>query len=321
MKNLRRRLRNRAGFTMAELMIVVVLIGIIGGSLTMLLVRQQRFHRAVASVTDARSRMRDVATILPTDLRSISTVGKDILAMSLTSMQFRAFVGTSVLCEFAGAQLIDIPPKVLASGNILSAWINPPAANDVAFLYDEGPAAGNSDDSWQPYAITAVTAAANAAWCPASTGFTTAADNGASRLQITLATAPNQARVQKGAVIRFAREVRYSVYAAADGQWYVGYERCTPNVVPTLPGVCANLEVLAGPVQPGTASASTSGLYFLYYDKDGNAITLVANAAQIARIDVGIRTMSESLRKASGTGLQITGGDSLLFTVGFRNRI
>jgi len=31
--------------------------------------------------------------------------------------------------------------------------------------------------------------------------------------------------------------------------------------------------------------------------------------------------MSESLRKATGTGLDIAGGDSLLFTVGFRNRI
>ena len=111
-------------------MIVVVLIGVIGGSLTTLLVRQQRFHRAVSSVADSRSRMRDVATILPTDLRSISTVAGDVLAISLTSVQFRAFVGTAVLCDYGSALTIDIPPRVLNSGNVLSAWINPPVAGD-----------------------------------------------------------------------------------------------------------------------------------------------------------------------------------------------
>jgi prepilin-type N-terminal cleavage/methylation domain-containing protein len=322
MKIPRRTPRRRAGFTLAELMIVVVLIGVIGGALTSLLVRQQRFHRAIASVTDARARMRDVATILPTDLRSISTVDGDILALSLTSMQFRAFVGTSVVCDFAGTQVIDIPPKQLASGNVLTAWINPPAVDDIAYIYDEGPEAGNADDNWDPFSITAVSSAVNTTWCPTSTTFTTAADNGASRYQITLATAPNQARVQRGSVIRFAREVRYSIYQGADNQWYVGYERCTPNATFGLAGTCANREVLAGPVQPATNDAATSGLYFLFYDKDGGQITDVANSSQIARVDVGIRTTSESLRRAaSNTNLQITGGDSLKFTIGFRNRI
>jgi len=67
-------------------------------------------------------------------------------------MQFRAFVGTSVLCDFAGALLIDIP-RSRSRRYVLTAWINPPAANDVAFIYDEGPLAGNADDSWQPYSL------------------------------------------------------------------------------------------------------------------------------------------------------------------------
>jgi len=136
-----------------------------------------------------------------------------------------------------------------------------------------------------------------------------------------LATAPNQARVQKGRSFDLPGKSATPSITAADGQSYVGYERCTPNADPTLPGVCANREVLAGPVQPSTTSASTSGLYFLYYDKNGTAITDIANAAQIARIDVGIRTMSESLRKPPVPVLISPAVIPLLFTVGFRNRI
>jgi prepilin-type N-terminal cleavage/methylation domain-containing protein len=317
--------RRRSGFSLIELMIVVTLVAIIGTMLTLVLMRQQRFHRAVSSVTDARARMRDIATILPTDIRSISSAGSDILAIDVNSMQFRAFIGSAILCRYGGAQIIEVPPQVLASGNVLTAWINPPVPNDIAFIYDDGTEGGNADDSWGMFTITDTTSAVDATWCPAAgtPAFTQAADNDKRRYRLTLGVAPNPARVKLGAPIRFAREVRYSVYQATDGQWYVGYERCTPNVVPTLPGVCANREVLAGPVQAASGDTLTSGLFFVYYDQLGNRITNVAQANQIARISVGIRTTSESLRQATATqaGTHIAGGDSLRFTIGIRNRI
>ena len=101
--------RPRTGFTLIELLIVVSLLGIIGTMLTTIMVRQQRFHRAVMNVTDARARMRDISTIMPTDLRSISTAGGDLLVISDTSMHFRAFVGTSIMCRFQSAQVIELP--------------------------------------------------------------------------------------------------------------------------------------------------------------------------------------------------------------------
>jgi prepilin-type N-terminal cleavage/methylation domain-containing protein len=315
----------RAGFSLIELMVVITLVAIIGTMLTTLLMRQQRFHRAVASVTDARARMRDISTILPSDLRSISSAGADILAIDVTSMQFRAFIGSAVLCRYGAAEVIELPPQNLASGNVLTAWINPPEPNDIAFLYDDGLLGGNSDDSWARYTITDTTSAVDATWCPSNgtPPFTQAADNAKRRYRLTLNAAPLPTRVKIGAPIRFAREVRYSVYQGSDGQWYVGYERCTPNIVSTLPGDCAGREVLAGPVLPATNDTLTSGMFFVYYDQLGNRITNVAQANQIARISVGIRTTSESLRQATATktGTYLAGGDSLRFTIGIRNRI
>ena len=315
----------RGGFTMIELLIVVALLGIIGTMLTTILVRQQRFHRAVATVADSRARMRDVATIMPTDLRSISTAGQDLLVISDTSMQFRSFVGASVLCRYAAATVIDLPPKVLASENVLTAWINPPAPNDIAYLYDDGTQGGNADDSWQPFTIADTTSAANSTWCPSNNvpAYTTAADNTQRRYRITLAVAPNAARIRVGAPIRFAREVRYSIYQGADNQWYVGFQRCTPNIVYGQPGACGDREVLAGPVKAGTADTLTSGLFFVYYNKSGTRMTALANTDTVARVAVGIRTSAESMLKAvTQTGGRSTGGgDSLRFVVGFRNRI
>jgi prepilin-type N-terminal cleavage/methylation domain-containing protein len=316
--------RDRGGFTLIELMIVVALLGIIGAMLTTILVRQQRFHRAVANLTDSRARMRDISTIMPTDLRSVSTAGKDLLAISDTSMQFRAFVGASIMCRFSSATVVELPPKSLASGTVLTAWINPPAPNDIMYLYDDGIAGGNADDAWMPYTITDTTSATDATWCPTTTtpAYTTAADNAKRRYRMTLATAPNALQVRTGAPIRFAREVRYSIYQASDAQWYVGFQRCTPNATYGLAGACGTREVLAGPVVAGTADTLTSGLYFVYYNKAGARLTALAANDTIARVGVGIRTSSESLLKASTkTGGSMAGGDSLRFTIGFRNRI
>ena len=316
--------RRRAGFTMIELLIVVSLLGIIGTMLTTILVRQQRFHRAVINVTDSRARMRDVWTIMPTDLRSISTAGRDLLVITDTSMQFRAFVGASVLCRYAANTVIELPPKVLASGSVLSAWINPPAPNDIAYLYDDGTADGNVDDSWQPFVISDTVSSTDGNWCPTTNvpAYTTAADNSARRYRVTLATTPNQAQITVGAPIRFAREVRYSIYEATDDQWYVGYQRCTPNATYGQPGTCGDREVLAGPVKPGTADTLTSGLYFVYYNKAGTRLTSLTNTDTIARLGIGIRTSAESMLKAvTQTGGSVAGSDSLRFSVGFRNRI
>jgi prepilin-type N-terminal cleavage/methylation domain-containing protein len=319
---MRRNRTARRGFTLIEIMIAVTLLGIIGSILTMVLVRQQRFHRAVAQVTDARARMRDIATILPTDLRSISTAGKDILGISDTSIQFRAFVGSAIVCNYASTTIIDLPPQELESGNVLASWINPPQVDDIAYLYDSGTEAGNADDTWKSTRIIGVTSAADAAWCPTSRGFATADDADRIRYRIEVNEVLSPARIEIGAPIRFAREVRYSVYQASDNQWYVGFQSCTPAYGTNNPGTCGSREVLAGPVKPGTADPNTSGLYFVFRKRNGTAVTALTAADTISSVSVGIRTTAGSLLGAtSSKAASEQGGDSLYFTVGIRNRI
>jgi len=316
----RRAPRRRSGLSLIELMVVAVLLSVIGALLTGLLVRQQRFHRTVTSVTDARAHMRDIATILPTDIRSISTVGQDLITKGVNDMQFHSFIGSSVLCRYNAANQIDLPPKTLASGNVLSAWINDPAPGDIIFVYNDSTAAGNVDDAWTEYTITDTASSTDVSWCPTSSTFTTAADAGRRRYRLTLSGAPNPAQIKVGAPIRLAREVRYSVYQASDGQYYVGYQRCSDSGTPGVAGPCGTVEVLAGPVKAATTDTNTSGLYFSYYKQNG---ALATNAADtVAWISVGVRTASSSLRQATATTIAtFQGGDSLKFVIGLRNRI
>jgi prepilin-type N-terminal cleavage/methylation domain-containing protein len=322
--------RRRAGFTLIELMIVVSLLAIIGTMVTTVLVRQQRFHRAVATVTDARARMRDLATIMPTDMRGVSSAAGDILFISDTAMQFRAFIGTSIVCKYTTTDLanptkIDLPPQTLASGNVLTAWINPPAQDDLAYLYDDGTEEGNVDDEWVRATISGVTNDDDPTMCPTSTtpAYTTSSDDKAVRYRITLSSGLNQARIKVGAPIRFAREVRYNLYEAADGQWYVGFATCVPDGNPATPSTnCGDPEVLAGPVLPANAGdLSKSGIAFTYYDRNDNVITAVPSTEPIARIVVKVRTTAESMLKAgTSMGGSTVGGDSLTFSIGLRNR-
>ena len=309
--------------TLIEVIIAMTIFAFLGGLLVSVMLRQQRYQRAIADVADSRGRMRDIATIIPTDLRGTSSAGGDLLNIGLTSLQFRAAIGSSALCGYAAANVIEIPPKVLSSGNVLTAWINPPAPGDVMFVYNDGTAAGNIDDTWSQFTITDTASAVNPAWCPAGTpsSLTKAADSTQRRFRITLSAAPDPLRVKAGAPIRFAREVRYSLYAASDANWYVGYETCTPSGTPGVAGACGNREVLAGPVRAASADTTKSGLYFIYYSQTGTPITSLTQANQIARVGIGLRTTPLSLKDAMKIGGAMVGRDSLRLTVGIRNRI
>jgi prepilin-type N-terminal cleavage/methylation domain-containing protein len=89
---------HRAGFTLVELLIAMTLMGIIGGAIVTLLLRQQRFYNGTNELIQTRQQIRQAAAMLPSDLRGISSVGGDIYAMTDSSIDFRSVFGSSVAC-------------------------------------------------------------------------------------------------------------------------------------------------------------------------------------------------------------------------------
>jgi type II secretory pathway pseudopilin PulG len=295
----------RGGFTLIEILVISVLTIIVLGGLTTTLMRQQRFYRGTAELIDTRSQIRQAAGILPFDLRGISTIGGDLLAMTDTSMLFRATIGSSVVCLKVDATTVMLPPAVLANGNTLTSWSLEPGPGDTAFMYDDGPANAASDDQWRAYALQ-VAPVPVVGGCPLETGFTSASD--ATTASYSLGLTSNLATgILVGAPVRFVRTTRYSLYPAADGNWYLGY--CSPTCGTGGP------QPVAGPFLP-YGGGVTPGVRFTYLAENG---LVTATPSAVAQVSIVVRGETRGEVSISGTTQRVI-GDSLRFTVGIRNR-
>ena len=295
----------RAGFTLPELLIVVVVFGVIAGALVTTIARQQRFYGATQQIVTMRGSMRDAVNLLPADLRGLSRSGGDIYAMTDSSIDFRLPTGTSVLCTINAARtMVTVPPAQLASQSGITSWLATPRVGDSLFVYDEGATSGSNDDSWRLVALTATPSAGS---CPTTTGFTANATEAAAGVSLLL-SAPLPATVRAGASIRFFHRAHYSLYRVPSGNWYVGFYEC-------VGGACPTIQAVSGPYLP-YASSGGGGLRFTYFDSTGTA---TANRALVSRIEVTTRAQTAHPVAVTGTQREHY-ADSLSVTVGLRNR-
>jgi prepilin-type N-terminal cleavage/methylation domain-containing protein len=294
----------RRGFTIAELLVVLVLSGIVFGALWRVLDRQQRYYQGVGDMMQARGQMRQATAVLPIDLRSVSTIGGDITVFSDSAIELRSQVASSVVCEIIGTTQVAIAPLNVASGQTLTSVISTIRHPDLAFVYDDGATKGNVDDTWQQLEINDVQQ--NAGDCGASP-LVPAADAGKMRTRLTFgAGTPISPTIVVGTPIRIMRRVRYSLYKAADNNWYLGFSDW--NGAYTAP------EAVAGPYR-AYDDVGGSGIGFQYYDESGVATTTAAN---IARIDLVVRTQPGRIKvDGLNTG---TYYDSVAVSVAIRNR-
>src|SRR5881296_818250 len=152
----------RAGFTLIELVIAMVLMSLVGGAIVKLLLQQQRFYNSTTDLIQTRQQIRQAAAMLPADLRGISSVGNDIYAMSDSSLDFRGVFGTTIVCSNNGAGLLSTVPRVLASGAAMTNWTRIPAVGDSVLVYNDSTMVSSTDDAWMPHRISVVTTVTSA---------------------------------------------------------------------------------------------------------------------------------------------------------------
>lgn len=301
-----RRASIRRGFTLAELMIVIVLLAIVGGTVMRVIVRQQRFFRSAADLLDMRSQLRQASGAITADLRGVSAIGNDILAYTDSSIDFRQTFGSSVVCAInSGGGQIVLPPVTLSSGALLTNWLSAPTAGDSLLVLDEQKTNEAVDDKWQGDSIKSFTPGLNT--CPTGSGnFTSVGDAAANSYVLNLNTnLPTTVKV--GAPVRFFRHAHYSLYQAADANWYLGY--CAPDCA------TSQIQAIAGPFLPYN-STGTGGLTFTYLDANGNPAT---TATAINRIRIVIRGQTRSPVNIAGLQKK-TVVDSVRLSVAIRNR-
>lgn len=312
---------SRRGFTLVELVVTLVLLGVVMGSMLSVLARQQRFYRSTADIIDARTQVRQTVDLLPADLRGISSSdlrnGTDFYTATDKAIEFRAITGSSVVCVISNGTKLTVPPVNLAKNTNITMWSPAPIVGDSVMVYDDSSAVGNADDHWKIYAITAIDSLAPgiATSCPVSSGFVLAADETAGRLSYRLNVPVLSPRIMLGAPIRIFHTRRYELYQpSATSGWYLGIcEYASP---------CTTLSPVSGPYAPYSTSAGSSGLSFTYYDSLGTQFVPAATAADRARIwRIRLLAKADTRSGVTTTGTSLsTLRDSVSIDVTLRNR-
>lgn len=303
--------RRRLGFTMVEIMVAIVLLGIVVGGLLAVVVEQERFYDGASDVMEVRDNLRRIGDLLPAEMRGMAPREGDLIVMSDSAIEFRAPTGAGVICTINLARTtITVPPPSLGSDAGLTAWSSRPVISDSMFVFD-------SRDSLPDTLVSrAITVAPTLGTCPNATGFTATAAEAAAATTFVL-DIPLPPSVPVGAPLRFYRRVRYSLYrSASDGQWYLGYRDFVPARVPQWSAI----QSVAGPLLP-YASAGASGLRFTYRDSVGTALTAIADAPRVRRIEIEARAQTPGALRTAGAKRGAGGHyvDSLRTAVALRN--
>ena len=304
--------RQRRGLTLVELLAVIVIFGIVAGSIMTLFVRQQRYYAGASEVIDVRGQVREAVSLLPIDLRGTSSSGGDIMFNSDSAIEFRATYGTAVVCDTNSlARTFYVLPTVL-SRQLLTSWYAPPEVGDTMFVFDENTTSGAQDDRWIRYRISALSSndVTHCLGAPYADPVNDApALPGKARWAFTTDSAVPSSIIP-GSVIRFTRRVRYSLYQSpTDNLWYLGYRRGDAAIQP-----------VSGPYRAYSTATGQSGVTFAYYDSLGNVLANTAvGRRSVARIDITVRGQGQ-LRPNFAGNLRGAFTDSLKIQIALRNR-
>jgi len=91
-------LLGRRGFTLVELLIAMVLLGLVSTALYKVLLNNQRTFAAQTQRIDLQQNIRAAATILPAEFRELDASNGDIRAMSATSITIFAMRQLAIIC-------------------------------------------------------------------------------------------------------------------------------------------------------------------------------------------------------------------------------
>lgn len=237
---------NRRGFTLVELLVVVVLGSLVLLAALQVLVTNQRTYTAQTATISGQQSTRMALELLFNELRQVSPRGGDILMMSSDSLRVRMMRKFSRTCD------VDI---LLGVPELITEDIGPVdfVAGDSVFIFADNDEKDDDDDVWIRASVTQVVPGV----CPQ--------DLSVGRL---LRFAGQQAlfdadSVRTGAPVRSYTTVRFGL-TTLYGDVYLG--RAEGN---------AALTAVAGPLRAAT------GIQFVYRDAMGAVTTTPADVRQI----------------------------------------
>ena len=280
-------MNTRRGFTLVELLIVMVLLAIIGGALTRILLNSMRVSAGQMVQADMQANVRTGGLVLPLELREIgydsnvatAAVTSDIELINASYVQFRAGRGFSMTCGTPSLTEWRIRKP--------SFGMRAPAVTDGFMLYVENDPNTGNDDQWIPLVVTAIDPDGLCDGGPDSAYVLTTSTP---QVQTALgAVNLPLSNVFVGGPVRFYEVMRFGSYVDADGRSYVGARSISAGE--------AAYRAVAGPI-----AAGATGLRLLYYSRSTTLLDPgTANPAAVRTIEVQITGAARNAATLAGT--------------------
>jgi prepilin-type N-terminal cleavage/methylation domain-containing protein len=279
---------NRQGFTLAEIMIAMTLMLIVSGAAYKLLVTTQRLSRTQSELVSLQSNVRMGSLVVLNDLRELGTVTggaadkNDILTIAADDITYRAMRGLGFVCQAPTATQIRI------RRNGFSGYRDPQAVRDGLYVFIEGDPDTETDDTWLPVAIAAVSSTTA---CPGTMG---------DGITLTTPDTPVLVGLAVGTPIRFYEVMELKLHQA-DGKSWLGARSISAGEA---------IQPVLGPLADG------NGFQLEYLDATAAA---TADLTAIKSIRVTIRGISDGAVNAGVEGSLTHVQDSLVTQVALRN--
>src|SRR5262249_31138143 len=148
------------------------------------------------------------------DLRGAAVASGDLREATDTSIDVRETLASAIVCDTAGQAIVLAPP--VAGASTFATVIGNVEAGDAAWVFSPD----DSVPSWREHKVLAASPT-RAGQCVAGGPHLTGAALGAQRIALTLDSI-SQPSSLVGRPLRITRPIRFSLYRATDGNWYLG---------------------------------------------------------------------------------------------------
>lgn len=246
---------HRAGFTLVELLVVMVVGALLMGAAYEALIVQNRSYRATGAMIQGQDALRIALGVLETELRETASIGgldiggSDILLATPDSVKIRAPRKLGFVCSVSPSEKSMI---VWVEGEFFEA-------SDGLLIYVDNDITTYTDDRWDDALVQSVSG--NTTTCLTS-------PTGSADQKIVMVAHP-LVGVSPGAPLRAYEELTYGLFDFGGGDWGLG-RRNSDGTLDLL------VDGLAG---------SGQGLTFEYFDVNGNS-TLLPTDIQYMEISV-----------------------------------
>lgn len=247
-----RPLRSR-GFTLAEVLVAMVLTGMVVAGVLRALSAQKKFYARQARILDARHALRASTTILGSELRDLSAKDGDVYVIASDSVAFRSTVAFGVVCG------VDAASGRLALNRISGQFLMSGVGGVDSLLAFGEATERDDDDAWIPLSVSGI----------ATSGLICASGAAPERV---VTVGGSVANVWVGSPARLFRPYVYGLTDGGDGRWWLSRRlRSSPDNVP-----------VAGPLAP----PGDQGLVLTYFKSDGTGTTI---PTEVTRVQISVR--------------------------------